>query len=117
MPMGEVDVAIIGASTARMGAYRAACEHTDNLVLIEGGPFGTTCARVRRLGKGGAGHAFFDGDAAARIPLLHESADDGRIVGDNPGRSPVVATHPRRTPLAIGFTDPNIASVGASFSA
>jgi|TARA_B110000116_G_scaffold236388_1_gene221988 dihydrolipoamide dehydrogenase len=42
----NVDVAIIGAGTAGMGAYRAAREYTDNVVLIEGGPYGTTCARV-----------------------------------------------------------------------
>ncbi|SFG09639.1 dihydrolipoyl dehydrogenase [Neptunomonas qingdaonensis] len=42
----HVDVAIIGTGTAGMGAYRAAREHTDNLVLIEGGDYGTTCARV-----------------------------------------------------------------------
>ncbi|MDQ3560083.1 MAG: hypothetical protein M3453_13060, partial [Pseudomonadota bacterium] len=63
-----------------------------------------------------AEHIFFAGDAAARIPLLHEAADDGRIAGDNAGRFPEVAAHPRRTPLAIAFTDPNIATVGASFA-
>jgi len=42
----KVDVAIIGAGTAGMGAYRAARKHTDNLVLIEGDQYGTTCARV-----------------------------------------------------------------------
>ena len=42
----NVDVAIIGAGTAGLGAYRAAKEHSDNVVLIEGGPYGTTCARV-----------------------------------------------------------------------
>ncbi len=42
----RVDVVIIGAGTAGLGAYRAAKEHTDNVVLIEGGPYGTTCARV-----------------------------------------------------------------------
>ena len=62
------------------------------------------------------GHIFFAGDVAARIPLLHEAADDGRIAGDNAGRFPEVIMHPRRTPLAIAFTDPNIATVGASFS-
>jgi len=41
-----VDVAIIGSGTAGMAAYRAAREHTDNIVLIEGGEYGTTCARV-----------------------------------------------------------------------
>ncbi|GAW35435.1 dihydrolipoyl dehydrogenase [Roseovarius sp. A-2] len=63
-----------------------------------------------------AGHIFFAGDVAARIPLLHEAADDGRIAGDNAGRFPEVETHPRRTPLAIAFTEPNIATVGASFA-
>ncbi len=41
-----VDVAIIGAGTAGMGAYRAASDHTKSLALIEGGLYGTTCARV-----------------------------------------------------------------------
>src|SRR4051812_43152821 len=42
----KVEVAIIGAGTAGMGAYRAARSHTDDLLLIEGGPYGSTCARV-----------------------------------------------------------------------
>ncbi|MFW8636652.1 dihydrolipoyl dehydrogenase [Cribrihabitans pelagius] len=62
------------------------------------------------------GHIFFAGDVAARIPLLHEAADDGRIAGDNAGRFPQVQTHRRRTSLGIVFTDPNIATVGASFA-
>ena len=41
-----VDVAIIGAGTAGLGAYRAASKQTENTVLIDGGPLGTTCARV-----------------------------------------------------------------------
>jgi dihydrolipoamide dehydrogenase len=42
----ETDVAIIGGGTAGLGAYRAAKAHTDSVVMIEGGPYGTTCARV-----------------------------------------------------------------------
>ncbi|MEC9482412.1 MAG: FAD-dependent oxidoreductase, partial [Halomonas sp.] len=42
----KVDIAIIGTGTAGLGAYRAAKAHTDSVVLIEGGPYGTTCARV-----------------------------------------------------------------------
>ena len=42
----HTDVAIIGAGTAGMTAYRGALEHTGNLVVIEDGPYGTTCARV-----------------------------------------------------------------------
>jgi dihydrolipoamide dehydrogenase len=41
-----VDVAIIGSGTAGMSAFRAAREHTKNVVVIESGPYGTTCARV-----------------------------------------------------------------------
>lgn len=42
----EIDVAVIGFGTAGMVAFRQARKHTDKIVLIEGGPFGTTCARV-----------------------------------------------------------------------
>ncbi|WP_341937409.1 dihydrolipoyl dehydrogenase [Marinimicrobium sp. C2-29] len=42
----RVEIAIIGAGTAGLTAYRAARKHTENLVLIEGGTYGTTCARV-----------------------------------------------------------------------
>ena len=42
----QVDVAVIGGGTAGLGAYRAAKAHTPSVVLIEGGPYGTTCARV-----------------------------------------------------------------------
>ncbi|CAM2068266.1 dihydrolipoyl dehydrogenase [Sulfidibacter corallicola] len=42
----QVDVAVIGAGTAGLGAYRGAKKHASRVVLIEGGPYGTTCARV-----------------------------------------------------------------------
>ncbi|MGL5008077.1 MAG: dihydrolipoyl dehydrogenase [Plesiomonas sp.] len=42
----HVDVAVIGGGTAGSGAYRAAKAHTHSVVMIEVGPFGTTCARV-----------------------------------------------------------------------
>ncbi|RJG07944.1 dihydrolipoyl dehydrogenase [Noviherbaspirillum cavernae] len=42
----NVDVAVIGAGTAGLAAYKAAKSHGRNVVLIEGGPNGTTCARV-----------------------------------------------------------------------
>ncbi len=45
MSILQVDVAIIGAGTAGMGAYRAARAHTDSVLLIEGGSYGTSCAR------------------------------------------------------------------------
>jgi dihydrolipoamide dehydrogenase len=42
----KTEVAIIGAGTAGMVAYRAALDHTPNVLLIDPGPYGTTCARV-----------------------------------------------------------------------
>ncbi|MEL6340723.1 MAG: dihydrolipoyl dehydrogenase [Myxococcota bacterium] len=42
----DVDVAILGAGTSGMSAYREARKYTDRLVLIDGGKLGTTCARV-----------------------------------------------------------------------
>ncbi len=42
----KVDVAIIGAGTAGMSAYRAVLQHTSSVRLIEAGAYGTTCARV-----------------------------------------------------------------------
>jgi len=42
----NVDVAIIGAGTAGMRAYRAAVKETSSVLLIEGDQYGTTCARV-----------------------------------------------------------------------
>ena len=42
----HVDVAVIGAGSAGLPAFRAAHQHSDRIALIERGPHGTTCARV-----------------------------------------------------------------------
>ena len=42
----QVDVAIIGAGTAGLAAYRAAKTAGASAAIIEGGDYGTTCARV-----------------------------------------------------------------------
>jgi dihydrolipoamide dehydrogenase len=42
----DVDVAVIGAGTAGLAAYRAARAAGKRAVLVEGGVGGTTCARV-----------------------------------------------------------------------
>jgi len=42
----DVDVAILGTGTAGLSAYRAAVAQGKRALLIEGGPYGTTCARV-----------------------------------------------------------------------
>jgi dihydrolipoamide dehydrogenase len=45
MKKQHVEVAIIGPGAVGMGAYRTALAHTNNLALIEGGPW-SVCARV-----------------------------------------------------------------------
>ena len=46
MPNYDYDVAILGAGTGGMAAYREATKYTERVALIDGGPLGTTCARV-----------------------------------------------------------------------
>ncbi len=46
MKIAQIDVAIIGAGTAGIAAYRAARTAGATAMLIEAGPNGTTCARV-----------------------------------------------------------------------
>ena len=64
----------------------------------------------------GESHVFIAGDANNDRPLLHEASDEGRIAGDNAGRYPDVRPGSRRSPLAIVFSDPQIAMIGASFA-
>ena len=46
MKVRDVDVAIIGAGTAGLAAYREAKALNVSVILIEGHQYGTTCARV-----------------------------------------------------------------------
>ena len=55
---------------------------------------------------------FIAGDASNDSPLLHEAADQGRIAGENAARYPDIRPGMRRAPLAVVFTDPQVASVG-----
>jgi len=58
---------------------------------------------------------FIAGDVNADRPLLHEAGHEGRVAGYNAVYDGVQAFK-RKTPLAITFCDPNIASVGATLS-
>jgi dihydrolipoamide dehydrogenase len=55
---------------------------------------------------------FIAGDASNDSPRLHEAADQGRIAGENAARFPDIQSGLRRTPLAVVFTDPQLAWVG-----
>ena len=67
----------------------------------------------RHTGQWGDKPLFIAGDATNDHPLLHEAADAGRIAGDNAARWPDVHRRPRRAPLAVVFSDPQIAIAGA----
>lgn len=59
---------------------------------------------------------FWAGDVNPDRALLHEAVDEGEIAGSN-----AVAEEPRafarRTPLAITFTEPSVASIGLPYDA
>lgn len=57
-------------------------------------------------------HVFIAGDANNYLPLLHEAADEGAIAGRNAARFPDVEAGHRTTPIAVVFSDPQIATVG-----
>ncbi|WP_286731300.1 hypothetical protein [Thiomonas sp. 13-64-67] len=44
--MRHVHIAILGAGTAGLTALSQVRKHTDDFVIINHGPYGTTCARV-----------------------------------------------------------------------
>ncbi|WP_309496253.1 dihydrolipoyl dehydrogenase [Sulfurovum sp.] len=57
---------------------------------------------------------YIAGDVNADRPLLHEAADEGRIAGYNAVKSQ--KKFKRKVPLAIVFTDPNIALIGKGYN-
>lgn len=59
---------------------------------------------------------FIAGDANNVLPLLHEASDEGRIAGENAARWPDVRNLTRRAPIAVVFSDPQIAMVGKRFA-
>jgi len=64
----------------------------------------------------GTSGIFIAGDANADVPLLHEAADEGKIAGTNAANYPKINKGLRRTPLAVVFSDPQIAVIGQRYS-
>ena len=50
------------------------------------------------------------------LPLLHEAADEGKLAGENAAGYPQLKTIRRRAPLAVVFSDPQIAIVGQRYA-
>lgn len=59
---------------------------------------------------------FIAGDVTGTLPILHEAADEGTLAGRNASAYPDVVPGERRAPLAIVFTDPQLAYVGQRYS-
>jgi dihydrolipoamide dehydrogenase len=59
---------------------------------------------------------FIAGDANNDLPLLHEAADEGRIAGENAACYPRVSHGLRHTPLAVVFSDPQLAVTGTRYA-
>ncbi len=84
-------------------------EHTSLVLNAQGVP-----VFDRETMQAGDSAIFIAGDANADAPLLHEAADEGRIAGENAARYPDVRPGLRRAPLAVVFSDPQIAVAGKS---
>ncbi len=72
-----------------------------------------TPAFDRQTMQCGKSSIFLAGDCNADLPVLHEASAEGAIAGNNAARYPDIVSSRRSTPLAITFTDPPIASIGA----
>ncbi|MBT3146352.1 dihydrolipoyl dehydrogenase [Neptunomonas phycophila] len=57
-------------------------------------------------------HIFIVGDANNHLPLLHEAVDEGAIAGRNAAQLSDVQRGRRTVPLAIVFSDPQMATIG-----
>jgi dihydrolipoamide dehydrogenase len=81
----DVDVAVIGAGTAGLAAYRAAAAVTPRVLMIEGGIHGTTCARVGCMPSKlliAAGDAAYHATHAVPFGIRAKVEVDGRAVMD-----------------------------------
>jgi dihydrolipoamide dehydrogenase len=80
-----VDVAVIGAGTAGLAAFRAAQAKGADALLIEAGPHGTTCARVGCMPSKlliAAGDVAFHATHAQPFGVTARVSVDGRAVMD-----------------------------------
>lgn len=65
--------------------------------------------------QAGKAPIFIAGDVNNTVPLLHEASDEGQIAGQNAANYPDVRPGHRRAPLAVVFSDPQIAAVGRTY--
>ncbi len=101
------------AATGRTPNVKSlALENTGVAVRADGVP-----VYDRHTLRCGESAIFIAGDANNDVPVLHEAADEGRIAGDNAARYPEVRPGPRRAPLSVVFSDPQIGVIGGGHRA
>jgi dihydrolipoamide dehydrogenase len=125
---GGIDTVLLTSRTA-VGALRR--EHVDAVLCATGRAPNVAGLGLEQTGleldargvprfdpltmRCGDSTIFIAGDASNERPLLHEAADQGRIAGDNAGAYPQPRPGPRHEPLAIVFSDPQVAMLGRSW--
>lgn len=107
---------LLAATGRRPNVDRLGLEHAGLELDERGVPVFNAYTMQCRLEDGSPSHVFIAGDANQELPLLHEASDEGRIAGDNAGRYPELRAGHRRTPLAIVFSDPQMATVGLGYA-
>ncbi|SFX24183.1 dihydrolipoyl dehydrogenase [Marinospirillum alkaliphilum] len=105
------------AATGRQSNLDRVQLEAANLLLDRRGlpvsnPLTAQCTNL----DGSPSHIFIAGDAAGYRPLLHEANDEGHLAGRNAALWPKVESRPRRTPLTLVFTDPQMAIAGNSYN-
>jgi dihydrolipoamide dehydrogenase len=102
---------VIAATGRRPNVGGLGLQHTTLQVDASGVP-----VFDRQTMQCGSSPIFIAGDVGDYIPLLHEAADEGRIAGENAARYPDVRAGSRRTPLAVVFSEPQLAIAGMRFA-
>lgn len=101
---------VLAATGRRPNVAGLGLENTNATLDARGMPsFDTSTMQIESL------PIFIAGDANNVVPLLHEASDEGRIAGENAARFPDVRPGHRRAPMAVVFSDPQIAVVGGGY--
>jgi len=79
----SVDVAVIGAGHAGLNAIKEIRKATDNWVLINGGPLGTTCARIGCMPSKVAIHLADTFNVRERLDRYGVAGGDGLALDQN----------------------------------
>ncbi len=107
---------LLAATGRRPNVDRLGLEHVGLSLDDKGVPHFNRFTLQCRNADDGPSHVFIAGDANQELPLLHEATSEGRIAGDNAGRFPELRAGRRNVPLAIVFTEPQMATVGDGYA-